>query len=343
MVLSLYLSVIFVHDGSCTTALFFDIGEIDMLVSICIASVRGHTIPYFVDSILAQTYKDWELIVAVQGNEPSLLNYVEQAQQNDARIKVIHVDRFGKTHALNKTINAAQGEIIAFTDDDCTAPPNWLQTFIDCFEQEPAVGLVAGDLVPPPASSFSISTCPTTYTIECIYDPKASGFQGPPGFYWSGGNFAARRSVTDLIGPFDEYLGPGTDYPVADDTDYALRAEDLGVIMWTTPRSVIYHTYGRRTGLQNFLKHHKAYARGSGGLIGKLKLWGHKLFDEWEEELKLSGALTSLSSNPRRGLLNLYTTKFRRMAYEQYLSNFELDENHLSVPKAKADALISEN
>ncbi|MCB0095221.1 MAG: glycosyltransferase [Caldilineaceae bacterium] len=312
-----------------------------MLVSICIASVRGHTIPYFVNSILAQTHKDWELIIAVQGNEPTLLNYVEQAQQNDSRISVIHIDRFGKTHALNQTISAAKGEIIAFTDDDCTAAPNWLQTIVECFEQEPRVGIVAGDLVPPKASPFSISTCPTTYTNECIYDPQERNYVGPTDFYWSGGNFAARRAVTDLIGPFDEYLGPGTAFPVADDTDFALRAEALGVTMWTTPRSIVYHTYGRRTGFKNFFKHHKAYAMGSGGLIGKLKLWGHRLYDEWAEELKLSSAFTNLKSNPRRGLLGLYTTKYRKMAFEQYLSQFELDENQLSVPKTKSHILTT--
>mgnify|MGYP001252830414 CR=1 FL=1 len=305
-----------------------------MLVSICIASVRGHTIADFVNSIVAQEYKNWELIIAVQGNEPSLLSYVDKAQQSDSRISVIHIERFGKTHALNKAINAASGDIIAFTDDDCTAPPNWLQTIVDYFAQEPRVGIVAGDLIPPRAHPFQISTCPTTYTIECIYDPPANNFIGPPGFYWSGGNFAARRTVTDLVGPFDEYLGPGTAFPVADDTDFALRAEALGVIMWTTPRSVIYHTHGRRTGFQNFLKHHRAYAMGSGSIIGKLKLWGHRLYDEWKDQLTISHALSDIKSNPRQGLINLYTTKYKKLAYDQYLSNFELSENLLSVPKS---------
>jgi GT2 family glycosyltransferase len=228
--------------------------------------------------------------------------------------------------------------VLAFTDDDCVAPPDWLATFAACFAQEPGVGIVAGDLIPPPARWLQISTCPETYTIECIYRPAEEGFQGPPGFYWTGGNYAVRRSTLALVGPFDTYFGPGTTFPVSDDTDFALRAEELGVVMWTTPRSVIYHTYGRRYGLANVLRHHRAYARGEGSLIAKLVLWKHRLAEEWHSGTHIGRSITYFLKRPSaRRLLNLYKTYYRKQSFDQYLAGYEVNADRLSVPKSHVD------
>lgn len=305
-----------------------------MLVSVCIASIRNQTLPYLVASIQAQSYAHWELILVVQGNDPALVAYAEGVARQDRRISSIHLAEKGKNNALNHAIAAARGDVVAFTDDDCIAPPNWLATFATCFAQEPSVGIVAGDLIPAPAQRWQLSACPATYTIECIYRPAEEGFQGPPGFYWTGGNYAVRRSTLARVGPFDKYFGPGTSFPVSDDTDFALRAEELGVVMWTTPRSVIHHTYGRRYGLANVLRHHQAYARGEGGLIAKLTLWGHRLASEWHSGTNIGRSINYFIKRPGvHRLLNIYKTYYRKLSFDQYLTKYELDTERLSRPK----------
>lgn len=302
------------------------------MISVCVGTVRPTTVRTTVEALLRQDYRAWELLLIAQGNDSALLQEVEQLTTRDTRIKVIHTPHFGRSRALNLALRHAQGDICAFTDDDCEPMPDWLTTIQDCFTSDASVGLVAGDLVAPQAPASRISTCPATYTIECIYRPSSSGFRGPPGFYWGGANFAVRQSLFASIGPFDEYLGPGTDFPAAEDVDFALRAEALDVTMWTTPRSQVLHTFGRRSGIQAVMKHHRNYARGSGALLGKLELWQHHLAPEW-------GRTRTLTQHLKEGLLHLpryclgeYKGYFAHQAKQEYLRRFRLNAQKVSTP-----------
>jgi GT2 family glycosyltransferase len=302
-----------------------------MLVSICIGSVRGNTLPHFVASIIAQEFSCWELVVAVQSRDPTLLSYL--ASLNNSRISYVVLERLGKAYALNQVVKLARGDILAFTDDDCVASPDWLATIVNCFAEERDVGIVAGNVIAAPSHGIGFSTCPATYTMEYIYRPAEENYAAPLGFYWAGGNFAVRRQVMDKIGPFDEYLGPGTEFPGAEDMDFALRAEALGVVVWTTPRSIIYHTFGRRYGVRNVLKHHRGYALGSGALWGKLKLWDHRLASTWDRKVPLNESIAGFIRRFPHSVLEVYKRRYYKAGLLNYLSKFELDNNKLSHPK----------
>ena len=305
-----------------------------VLISVCVPSIRGHVIRHLVDSIIGQTYTNWELIIGAQGNDPELLGACAAAQSRDARIRVAHIAEFGRSRGMNRAAAEARGEILAFTDDDCEAAPDWLATVAACFEQEPAVGIVGGDVVAPAARPFRISTCPAVHTIERIYRPAESGYTAPPGFYWCGGNLAVRRSVMEALGGFDEYLGAGTEFPVAEDVDFALRAEQAGTVMWTTPRSIIYHTYGRRYGLRSALAHQINYAVGRGAFGAKVYLWGHRLRERWTKPQTLAGRVCRFARNPRRFLVRAALGKYSRQGYTRYLAEYELGPKLLSRRKS---------
>src|SRR5215469_9457905 len=119
------------------------------MISICVGATQGLVIKNLIRSILEQTYEDWELILVAQGNDPALLGTCKKAEQCDQRIRVIQMVQMSKSAALNKGFGVARGEIIAFTDEDCEAAPDWLEVIAECFEREPRVGLVAGDLLSP--------------------------------------------------------------------------------------------------------------------------------------------------------------------------------------------------
>jgi GT2 family glycosyltransferase len=80
----------------------------------------------------------------------------------------------------------------------------------------------------------------------------------PMGWDWISCNVAMKREVAEEIGLWDEYLGPGTDFPAADDNDYLLRAEALDIKMATTPEAIVTHTYGYRYN-QQLIKHVRNY------------------------------------------------------------------------------------
>lgn len=306
-----------------------------MMISVCVGATRGATIRDLIASILRQTYGEWELLLVVQGNDPVLLDVCRAAEQHDQRVHMIKSQVWGRSAALNKGSAAARGEIIAYTDDDCEVAPNWLETFALCFATEPRVGLVAGDLRSPSIRGMHLSTCPATRTIECIYDPIALGHVGPRGFYWAGANVAVRRAVLANVGPFDESLGTGTDFPSAEDVDFGLRAEELGIIMWTTPRSVVYHTHGRRYGLRAFFRHQRAYARGSGGLGAKLAMWDHRLSREWghSDPLTFVGLSRELIRTRGRVLSDIYRQRYIEQAASEYTSRYTLGAGRLAVPR----------
>jgi glycosyltransferase involved in cell wall biosynthesis len=306
-----------------------------MLISVVVGTTRSGTLKYLVQSIIRQEYENWELIILEQGNDPKLKVEVRETLALDCRIQAYNMDGFGLSKARNLGIKAARGDVIAFTDDDCEADPRWLASIAECFQAEPEVGIVAGNVVAPKASAFSISTCPSAQVREYIYRPSQLNYHAPPFFYFIGANFSVSSSALAVIGLFDEILGVGSEFSAGEDTDFCLRAEALNIAMWTTPRSIIYHTYGRRSGIRQVLKHQKAYARGKGALIGKLTLMNHRLAKEWSQEPTLKEKFIRLSKKPRWVVLEMYVAKEVSSGKEDYLNHYTLGPDCVSMPKKR--------
>lgn len=304
------------------------------MISVCLCTVRAGTVGDTIRSIIDQRYQDWELLVVAQGDAPRLRAEVARWADVDGRVRLVQTEQLGKSRGINAAARAARGDILAITDDDCQAAPDWLAVIAACFRARGDVGLVAGDLVAP-AARPGISTCPATYTLECVYEPAASEGGAPAGFYWGGANVAIRRSAFALVGGFDEYLGPGTSFPSSEDADFGFRAEAFGVTMWTTPTAVVYHTHGRRRGLANVLRHYRNYALGTGALTGKHELWGHRLARRPASRAPAADALKRWLRHPARQALARYAARFLEIGKRQYLAAFDLDDRYRSVPKER--------
>lgn len=69
-----------------------------------------------INSVLSQTYMDWELIIWNDGSTDHTKDVVESFE--DARIKYYYEENQGKSYALNKALQVANGEYVAFLDDD---------------------------------------------------------------------------------------------------------------------------------------------------------------------------------------------------------------------------------
>ncbi|GHV58590.1 glycosyl transferase [Bacteroidia bacterium] len=82
-----------------------------------------------IDSILNQTYTDWELVLINDGSSDSSGNIADSYVQKDTRIKVIHKQNGGVSSARNKGIEVAQGEYICFIDADDWIEPDFLEQF----------------------------------------------------------------------------------------------------------------------------------------------------------------------------------------------------------------------
>lgn len=83
-----------------------------------------------INSIIAQTFKDWELILVNDGSKDNSGEICDSFSQKDSRIKVIHQKNGGVSKARNSGINVAKGEFIVFADADDWVEPNYLKALI---------------------------------------------------------------------------------------------------------------------------------------------------------------------------------------------------------------------
>ena len=83
-----------------------------------------------IDSIIYQTYSDWELILVDDGSFDSSPAICDSYATCDSRIKVIHKINEGVSKARNIGIEIAQGEYIVFCDADDYVDPNYLKQFL---------------------------------------------------------------------------------------------------------------------------------------------------------------------------------------------------------------------
>lgn len=99
-----------------------------------------------IESILAQTFQDWELIVV---NDCSTDNTLEVAQlyaDKDARVRVVSNKKNSKLPAtLNHGFREARGEYWTWTSDDNLLLPNFCQEMNDYLDSHPEVGFVVSD------------------------------------------------------------------------------------------------------------------------------------------------------------------------------------------------------
>ena len=89
-----------------------------------------------IDSLLAQTYPDMEILLIDDGSTDASPTVCDRYAAQDARVRVIHQKNAGVGAARNAGLDAAKGAYIAFVDADDTVLPDYLETlYRDITEQ----------------------------------------------------------------------------------------------------------------------------------------------------------------------------------------------------------------
>lgn len=88
-------------------------------------------LPACVDSILAQTFRDFELILVDDGSPDACGEMCDQYARQDVRIRVIHQENGGLSAARNAGMDIAQGEYITFVDGDDVISEDCLQSLCE--------------------------------------------------------------------------------------------------------------------------------------------------------------------------------------------------------------------
>lgn len=83
-----------------------------------------------IESVITQTYIDWELILVDDGSSDESLTICKRYATQDNRIIVIHQENQGVSSARNKGIEIARGEYITFIDSDDYVSPTYLSDMV---------------------------------------------------------------------------------------------------------------------------------------------------------------------------------------------------------------------
>ncbi len=126
----------------------------DNLVSIIVPVYNSEKwIDRCVDSVLAQTYSDWQLILVDDGSSDKSPQLLDEFKEKDNRIIVFHIKNSGVANARNIGLSAASGEFITFCDSDDYYEPDYIETLINMHKETGADLCVASAFVDYPGKS----------------------------------------------------------------------------------------------------------------------------------------------------------------------------------------------
>jgi len=114
------------------------------MVSVIIPVYNGELyIGQAIESVIAQTYKDIELIVVDDGSTDSTKKVVKKYRD----IKYIYQKNSGPSAARNRGMDASRGEYIAFLDSDDLYKENKLEEQVKAFEQDQYADIIYNDCI----------------------------------------------------------------------------------------------------------------------------------------------------------------------------------------------------
>ena len=121
-----------------------------------------------VDSILAQTFTDFELILVDDGSPDSCGAICDEYASRDERIKVIHKNNGGLSSARNAGLRIAEGRFVLFCDSDDYVDPLWCEVLFHTINNDPEAFIVCDvNRVETEEPFFQnqsdVSTCHSTY------------------------------------------------------------------------------------------------------------------------------------------------------------------------------------
>lgn len=202
-----------------------------------------------------------EIIVVESGSRTDLRLDGEQVALLQARL--VRNARGGLSHARNVGMECARAPVFFFTDDDCLAAEDVFDAVAEHAAAADEAFIVGGRVLPGAPDNLPL-------TLRQEAEPELFTRDKPPGGFLQGCNVAMARLTREMIGPFDETLGAGTELRSGEDTDYAIRCHIAGLPVRYDPSIVVYHDHGRRT-LESARQVHRGYCIGNGAL--HLRYW----------------------------------------------------------------------
>jgi len=192
-----------------------------------------------------------EVVVVDDGGRADL-EPVRAAAPPELRITLIRRAPGGPAAARNTGAEAADGELLAFTDDDCLPEPAWVRELVAALSATPGAGLGGTTLNAVPSNPFAEASA---HILDLVYahynaNPDAARF-------FASNNLAVPRDAFRELGGFDAERFPHA----SEDRDFCDRWIASGRTLRYVPGAVVHHA--RDPDLRGFVRQHVAYGRGA--------------------------------------------------------------------------------
>lgn len=117
------------------------------LVSIVLPVYNGEDyVALSIDSVLKQTYKNFEFIIINDGSKDGTANILDEYAKKDERIKVIHQDNMKLPKTLSKGFRMARGEYFTWTSADNIMHEDFLEKFLKEFKKSPHISMLFANM-----------------------------------------------------------------------------------------------------------------------------------------------------------------------------------------------------
>ena len=205
-----------------------------------------------------------ELVVVDQSSasRPAEVGDAGPARRPRIETRHLRVPRMGVSAARNLGASQADGDHLAFTDDDCVPSPEWLAALIEALQTEHA-NAATGAVLPLPGERGLVAVSSRTYPQRRIF---AAGDMAAPWEIGSGGNLLVGRELFERAGGFDVRFGPGGRYHAAEDIELLDRLLASGARIVYEPEAVVYHEMKSRAAR---LRRRYPYGYGLGALLAR--------------------------------------------------------------------------
>lgn len=226
-------------------------------------------------SVLASEFPRERFDLLILDNAPSTEDTRRWAEARG--ITYVREPAAGVSRARNRAFAEAQGEIVAFVDDDAVVDPQWLAEITRPF-RDPRVACVTGLVTPlvlntPAQVLFEQYRGPGTGFEHRVYDldehrPADPLFPYTAGRFGASNNCAFRRAAIETVGGFDPSLGGGTPAAAGEDLEMFFRIVASGHRLVVAPAAHARHL--NRDTYEAFRAQMRSYGLGLGSYVTKL-------------------------------------------------------------------------
>jgi len=233
-------------------------------ISVVVCSRNGaRTLSDCCEGLIGLDYPRYEVIMVDDGSTDATASIA-----SEYGFRVISTENRGLSAARNLGMEAANGEIIAYTDDDARPDPHWLRYLAWTFLTTGHAGVGGPNISPPEDSrtAWAVANSPGGPTHVLLSDTVAEHIPGC--------NMAFRTSCLRQVGGFDSRFRTA-----GDDVDICWRMQQEGWTLGFSPAAMVWHR--RRSSVRTYWRQQIGYGKAEALLERK-----------WPEKYNSVGHLT---------------------------------------------------